>query len=289
VGQFRIQKTQSWDQVLNMLVNEKDFQDQIQKKGFFVSDQSFKGFTKKYNFTPEQNTASYLSLDFWSYQPDILKEKNLYILRTGGGNFIILDNSQFTKPYLDLNTSKYSKLTPQYDEEFSDLLDSFNTRQENAGLEQLNILGVYDSLVKELFGDEKWHIGPRGNKGSKFRVYANKKENDVQLIYNFDGQEELDYTIWTKDHILLFEAKSLTPNKGLDIGWHKMAYPASRFRKYEKYKIIPIYFLKWNDVIHLFVFPEFKFHSDGILLNDQDLQIPTSVFRIDLATTISDF
>jgi hypothetical protein len=289
VGQFRTQKTQSWDQVLNMLVSEKDFQDQIQKKGFFASDQSFKGFTKKYNFTSERNTASYLSLDFWSYQPNILKEKNLYILRTGGGNFIILDNSQFTKPYLDLNTSKYSKLTPQYDEKFSDLLDSFNTRQENAGLEQLNILGVYDSLVKELLGSEKWHIGPRGNKRSKFRVYANKKENDVQLIYNFDGQEELDYTIWTKDHILLFEAKSLTHNKGLDVGWHKMAYPASRFRKYEKYKIIPIYFLKWNNVIHLFVFPEFKFHGDGILLNDQNLQMPASVFRVDLVTTISDF
>ncbi len=286
---LRTQKTDSWDQVLNTLVNEQDFKNQINSLGFFLSDKPFKEFSKRYNFTPDQNTANYLSIDFWSYQSPILREKNLYVLRTGSGNFMILDETQFAKPYLDLNTAKYTKLKPIYDEEFSDLLNAFMTRQENAGLEQLNILGVYDSLVKELLGNVKWYVGPRGNKRSQFKVYANKKGNDIQPIYDFDGQEELDYTIWTKDHILLFEAKSLSQNKGLDIGWHKIAYPASRFRKYEKYKIIPIYFLKWNNVIHLFVFPIFKFHNDGIMINDPESIIPTSVFRIDLTTTIADF
>ena len=272
-----------------MLINEKGFQDQIKERGFFASDQSFKGFAKKYNFTSDRNTASYLSLDFWSLQSDMLREKNLYVLRTGGGNFVIMDNTQFPKPYLDLNPQKYSKLKPENNKEFLDLLDAFNIRQENAGLEQLNILGVYDSLVKALFGDSKWYVGPRGNKRSQFEVYANNKENETELIYNFDGQEELDYTIWTKDHTLLFEAKSLPLNNGLDIGWHKIVYPASRFRKYEKYKIIPIYFLKWGKVIHLFVFPVFRFHGNGIIINDHQAQVPEHIFRIDLARTISDF
>jgi len=286
---MRVSKTESWDQVLNMVINEKNFQDQIQTNGFFTSDQSFKGFSKRYNFTSDRNTASYLSLDFWSSQSDILREKNLYLLRTGGGNFIILDNKRFPKPYLELNSHKYVKLKPENNEEFLDLLDAFNIRQENAGLEQLNVLGVYDSLIKALFGDSKWYVGPRGNKRSQFEVYATDNKNETRLIYNFDGQEELDYTLWTKEHILLFEAKSLPLNKGLDVGWHKIAYPASRFRKYEKYKIIPVYFLKWEDIIHLFVFPVFKFHNNGIIINNREAQMPERVFRIDLTRKISDF
>lgn len=278
-----------WDEVLEKLVEEPIFKDQVSSQGFFHSGESFKEFTRRYDFTPTQNTATYLSLDFWSKQSDVLQKRKLYLLRTGDGNFIILDSSRFSPPYLDLKISKYSMLKPVENKEFSDLLDAFRERQENSGLEQLNILGVYDALVKELFGTVKWHIGPRGGRRSQFRVYANDAENKTHLLYDFDGNEELDYTIWTKDHVLLFEAKSLSVNKGLDIGWHKIAYTASRFRKYEKYKIIPVYFLKWNSMIHLFVFPEFRFCEDGILINDKLAQTPTSVFRIDMDRTISDF
>jgi len=105
----------------------------------------------------------------------------------------------------------------QKNDDFLELIDAFDTRQENPGLEHLNVTGVYDSLVTKLFGNMEWHIGPRGNKVSNFKVFGKTAQNKISPLYDFHGQEELDYTIWTKEHILLFEAKALEKNMGLDI------------------------------------------------------------------------
>ena len=271
----------SWDDVLRNLTSEDSFVNQIQTRGYYLSEMSYQKLIKKHGFSNSQNAAGFLSLDFFSKQSKILREKNMYLLRTGKGNFVIFDEKKFPHSYLDLNTNNSKKL--EIDSSgFPELIDAFDTRQENAGLEQLNVLGVYDLLVKNLFGDVDWKIGPRGNKTSSFPVYAKSNSGEVNLIYTYEGQEELDYTIWTKDHVLLFEAKSLKPNMGLDVGWHKLAYPASRFKKYSKYKIKPIYFLKWEKIIHLFVFPDFEFHQDGIVINDGKAFAPEHIFRVDL-------
>ena len=278
----------SWDQILEKLISEDSFCEQLKKSGYYLSDSKFKEFTKKYGYAPDQNTASFLSRDFWSQQSKILKENNMYLLRTGSGKFVIFDGNRFPSSYLNLNTNNAQKLETT-STGFPELMDAFETRQENAGLEELNVIGAYDLLVKKLFGDVEWKIGPRGNKTSSFPVYAKSNSGEVSLIYTYQGQEELDYTIWTRDHVLLFEAKSLGPNTGLDVGWHKLAYPASRFKKYSKYKIKPIYFLKWEKVIHLFVFPDFEFHHDGILINDLRAFVPEHIFRIDLDKTLFDY
>ena len=91
----------------------------------------------------------------------------------------------------------------------------------------------------------------------------------------------MDYSIWTKDHILAIEAKSLPENHGLDIGWHKIVYPTFRFSQYSNYKIKPVYFLKWGKIIHVFVFPTISFHEKGILLNDKQTFEPDKIFKIE--------
>ena len=139
-------------------------------------------------------------------------------------------------------------------------------------LEFPNALGCYDKLVEGLFGNVKWYVGPRGLKHSQFRTHGKKSDEKITCLYDYDGPEELDYTIWTKDCILLFEAKVVDrENEGLDIGWHKMAYPAARFSKINNYTIKPIYFLRWENTIHLFVFPKFQFYNDGIIINDKKI------------------
>ena len=90
----------------------------------------------------------------------------------------------------------------------------------------------------------------------------------------------MDYSIWTKDQILGIEAKSLPPNKGLDIGWHKIVYPLTRFFKYDRYKIKPVYFLRWGKLIHIFVFPYLHSYQDGIFLNDVSMYEPEKIFKI---------
>jgi len=270
----------SWEQTLSAIIDQTDFNKKMNRDGF--SDvYSFSKIIKQYDFMPIRGTPTYLSLDFLSLQPKILMKKGFQIIRTGNGRFIILDGHKFSNCYLNLNTTRYSTIDVKIDTSFPHLSKAFEETQEDVALEQLNFLGIYDSMIGNLFGKQKWYVGPRGGRRSNFSVYG-KRNNDIKLMYDFDGPEELDYTIWTKDHILLIEAKSVAENKGLDIGWHKISYTASRFNEFKKQKIIPIYLLKWKKIMHLFVFPPFRFHQDGIILNDMELQRPSNVFRMNL-------
>ena len=279
-----------WEDVLQKIINTPEFLSEIDTNGFWKCDDSVINYAKDiYEVTLSGSSANYVSIDFMSKQPKILRDNHYYILRTGGGRFIILDETKFPNSYLDLSISDSIQLETKEDPEFPELYKVFRkdvndkSKQENSALEFPNALGCYGLLIKELFGNVKWYVGPRGLKHSQFKVYGKKSNGETTFLYDYDGPEELDYTIWTKDCILLFEAKVVDrENEGLDIGWHKMAYPAARFSKIDNYTIKPIYFLRCKNIIHLFVFPKFQFHNDGIIINDKKNQIPEKIFRIDL-------
>tara|TARA_B100000929_G_scaffold283033_1_gene263691 strand:+ start:131 stop:991 length:861 start_codon:yes stop_codon:yes gene_type:complete len=283
-----------WGDVLQKTIDSEDFLKEINTNGFWKCETSVKKYARNLyedgtEFDMRGTSADYVSIDFMSKQPKILTDKGYYILRTGGGRFIILDETKFDSSYLDLSISDSIPLETKEDPEFPELYKVFRkdvndkSKQENSALEFPNALGCYGLLIKELFGNVKWYVGPRGLKHSQFRTYGKKPNDGIKLLYDYNGPEELDYTIWTKDCILLFEAKVVDrENEGLDIGWHKMAYPAARFSKINNYTIKPIYFLRCKNIIHLFVFPKFQFHNDGIIINDKKNQIPEKIFRIDL-------
>jgi len=278
-----------WEDLLQKTINTAEFLSEINAKGFWKCDDSVIKYAKKNGVKLDSNAPNYVSLDFWSKQSEILKNNDYYILRSGGGTFVILDKKQFPNAYLDLSISDYTEMETKKDPEFPELYKAFRkepgdkSKQENSALEHPRALGCYDKLIEGLFGNVKWYIGPRGGKTSKFKVYGKKSNGEIIFLFDYYGQEELDYTIWTKDCILLFEAKVVEDeNEGLDIGWHKMAYPASRFSKIDNYTTKPIYFLKCKNTIHLFVFPKFPFYNDGIIINDKKNQIPEKIFRIDL-------
>ena len=277
-----------WEDLLQKTINTAEFLSEINAKGFWKCDDSVIKYAKKNGVELDSNAPNYVSLDFWSKQSEILKNNDYYILRSGGGTFVILDKKQFPNAYLDLSISDYTEMETKEDPEFPELYKAFRkepgdkSKQENSALEHPRALGCYDLLIKELFGNVRWYVGPRGGKTSKFKVYGKKSNGETTFLFDYSGQEELDYTIWTKDSILLFEAKVMMDGEGLDIGWHKMAYPASRFSKIDNYTTKPIYFLRCKNTIHLFVFPKFPFYNDGIIINDKKNQIPEKIFRIDL-------
>ena len=278
-----------WEDLLQKTINTAEFLSEINAKGFWKCDDSVIKYAKKNGVKLDSNAPNYVSLDFWSKQSEILKDNDYYILRSGGGTFVILDKKQFPNAYLDLSISDYTEMETKEDPEFPELYKAFRkepgdkSKQENSALEHPRALGCYDKLIEGLFGNVKWYVGPRGGKTSKFKVYGKKSNGEIIFLFDYSGQEELDYTIWTKDSILLFEAKVMMDGEGLDIGWHKMAYPASRFSKIDNYTTKPIYFLKCKNTIHLFVFPKFPFYNDGIIINDKKNQIPEKIFRIDLS------
>ena len=270
----------TWDELLEHLISEDSFKNQIQNQGFYLNKISYQAMIKKYNFEHSATAASFLSLDFFSKQSKTLTKNGLYLIRTGKGNFAILDKEKFPHSYLQLELKNPTEIKVNTNE-FPEMFDAFKARQENAGLEQLNAMNGYQKLIFELFGKTEWRIGPRGIQGSVFPVFFKNKNNHVEKIFKFDGRDDLDYSIWTKDHILAIEAKSLPENQGLDIGWHKIVYPTNRFSKYKNYKIKPVYFLRWGKIIHIFVFPTLSFYEGGILLNDQNAFKPDRVFKIE--------
>ena len=265
----------AWEDLLQKTINTSEFLSEINTKGFWKCDDSVIKYAKKNGVELDSNAPTYVSLDFWSKQSEILKNNDYYILRSGGGTFVILDKKQFPNAYLDLSILDYTEMETKEDPEFPELYKAFRkepgdkSKQENSALEHPRALGCYDKLIEGLFGNVKWYVGPRGGKTSKFKVYGKKSNGEIIFLFDYSGQEELDYTIWTKDSILLFEAKVMMDGEGLDIGWHKMAYPASRFSKIDNYTTKPIYFLRYKNTIHLFVFPKFPFYNDGIIINDK--------------------
>ena len=279
----------AWEDLLQKIINNPEFISAMQTRGFWNCDVKVKTYAKDNDVTLKQSAPNYVSIDFWSKQRKILTKKDYYILRTGGGTFSILNQTQFPNSYLNLSIPDYVQLETKKDLEFPELYNAFRkhsddkSKQENSALEFPRFLGCYEKLIQELFGDVKWYVGPRGGKTSKFKVYGKKSNGEIIFLFDYYGQEELDYTIWTKDSILLFEAKVMMDGEGLDIGWHKMAYPASRFSKIDNYTTKPIYFLRCKNTIHLFVFPKFPFYNDGIIINDKKNQIPEKIFRIDLS------
>lgn len=276
----------TWEETLKKITDM--YSDDIKNNGFTPSI-NFKKITKDLEFTPTSTTPYYVSLDFWlsakPSQEKFLRSQDLYILRTGEGHFSIIDGKRFPKPYLNLDVSSSIDLHPFQDEKFASLEDAVKESQENIGLEQLHYFGIYQKLVDEICGKSKYHIGPRGGRRSSFDVFAKDNLGEIEKIFHFDGSEELDYTLWTRDTIFMIEAKSTKTGKGLDIGWHKIAYPASRFRKYaenSKYRIIPVYLLRWDNVFYLFIFSELNFYKSGIVINDSDYLKPKSCYRAEI-------
>ncbi len=276
---------QDWDNILEKLVDTNEFASQIRSRGFYLSPEyeSFRQYTEKeWNVISTTNAANFLSKDFWSQQSKVLTSRNHYLIRTGEGAFAIFDENRFPRPYLDLKTDNMIELESEEPVEYENLKTAFKENiLENAALEQLRFNRVYDKLIKEITGyEQEYYIGPRGNTTRTFDVYFQTRDSQILKIFTYKGQAELDYTIWTRNAVLLFEAKKIDAESNLDIGWHKFAFPAIRFLNYQNLNIYPIYFLRWSDRIILFVFPKFRSHDGGIILNDKKQMTPEKVFSI---------
>ena len=251
--------------------------------GFFLSSTSFREITSSFDAHMRFRAPEYLSKDFWSRQSPFLVEQGYYVIRTGVGKFALLDERVFPKPYLSLLPTGAKDLTPRTPQSFSQLKRAFDENaQENAALEQMRFLGIFEQMMVDMFGEDKYLVGPRGNRGSSFDIFVETKGHDKLRLCSYQGQEELDYSVWTEDKVLLIEAKQTHGSTGfLDPGWHKLVYPASRFRDY-KVSLFPTYFLRRPKEILMFVFPSVKFYETGIIINDELAMKPERIYRVRL-------
>jgi len=266
------------------LFNDVEFIKELSTQGYSI-ERNFSKYKAKHNLKLPGSAQKYLSIDFYSRQSKELMDRNYFVIRTGSGNFIIFDEKRFGKPYLDLDLSGAEELDYEIPKNFKHLYNAFNENLiENSSIESLWYLGFFKQIIDRISSENEYYIGPRGNKCSIFEVYLkDRKTQEIIKIFTHKGQEDLDYSIFTENCIYFFEGKNFPKGRsGLDIGWHKIIFPASRFKKYSDKRFIPVYFLKLGTVVYFFVFPDFQFYKGSVVLNDERRFTPEHVFKIDL-------
>jgi len=276
-----------WEQVIEV------FRDSINNEGYYRWDQSFQAFKREYNLKANQRAPQYLSLDFYSKQRSELTDLQWYVIRLGQGNFGIFDNDRIPKPYLDLDISTATniEIAPKkshiHMRRAFKALDYHLKSAENSLLELSRFYDIFSSMVSSIDGSSEYQVGPRGLSTQQFDLHFKQNQGDpIKIEYN--GQVELDYSIWTEDRVYVVEAKSIT-RYGLDIGWHKMAFPSHRFVSQvveNGLKVNPVYFLRTRiegkHTILVFVFTEMKFKDRGIVLNDHERWELKKLLRVDI-------
>ena len=278
-----------WEPVID------EFRKSIEQDGYYHWKQSFQEFKRQHNLNAQQRAPQYLSLDFFSQQRPELTDLNWYVIRLGQGNFGIFDEKKIPKPYLDLDFSTAKNIEIKPKTSYLNMRRAFKSLDyslksaENSLLELSRFYNIFSSMVEAVEGTTEYQVGPRGLSTQKFDLYF-KQIDDQPIKLEYNGQVELDYSIWTEDRVYVIEAKSIT-NYGLDIGWHKMAFPSRRFVDQvteNGLKLNPVYFLRTRiDRVHailVFIFTEMKFRDKGIMLNDSDQWELIKVLRVDIDT-----
>jgi hypothetical protein len=266
------------------ILNDPKFLKELSTQGH-STERNFSEYKTRHKLKLPGSTPNYLSIDFYSIQSKELRDKNYFVIRTGKGNFVIFDENRFEKPYLDLDLSRAEELSYEIPKNFEHLEDAFKENLiENSSIEHLWFLGVFKQITGKISSEKEFYIGPRGGKRSTFDVYLrNKKTKETIKIFRYEGMEDLDYSIFTENCVYFFEGKNFPDGRGgLDLGWHKIIFPASRFRKCSNKRLIPGYFLKLGAVVYFVVFPDFQFYNGGVILNDEKQFTPRCIFKIDL-------
>jgi hypothetical protein len=103
--------------------------------------------------------------------------------------------------------------------------------------------GIYDKVIEKTLGSrQEYYIGIRGNTTRIFDIFFQKANSqELQKIRTYRGQAELDYTIWTRNSVFLFEAKQVKQGSVeyyLDTAWHKFAYAGVRFLNYQNLDVL---------------------------------------------------
>lgn len=275
-----------WKEILTNLTNNESFLKSIDDEGFYLSPKypTFRKYVQsEWGVTSTVNTEQLLSLDFWSEQSPVLTKNGYYLIRTGKGSFAIFQENKFPRPYLNLKVENAQTLEPAEPQGYENLKSAFKENiLENSALEQLRFNKTLEKILLEVTGEKEFFIGPRGNTTSSFELYLKRNDGDIVKIKQYVGFAELDYTVWAKNNVLLFEAKKSDNKPRLDIGWHKLAFPAIRFQEYKNLKIYPIYFIRLRDKLLVFTFPQFSFHNKGIILNDKHQMTSEKLYKIPL-------
>ena len=179
------------------------FQKDIDVLGYFYWKNSFQDFKKTFGLTANLKAPFYLSLDFYRLQRPELTERGWYVIRLGKGSFGIFDRKKYAKPYLDLPSEGAEKIEIRKNKSHKSLRKAFKSLDlklksaENTLLELARFYNIFETMVDEIDGTPEYYVGPRGGMSQQFPLGFKGTKAPLKT-FTYDGQVELDYSIWTR-------------------------------------------------------------------------------------------
>lgn len=171
-----------------------------------------------------------------SQTPKFLNNNQLYLVKTGGGNYTIFDMREFLPPFLSL----YGLDSSSQDVEdlpvrlprngYRNLAMSFGMQwNEHTFIRALHFCGAFSALVAKITKNRtrRYVAGPSGPITTRFPFWMKSKTGRL-VPFVHDGTADLDECLYPRgaNTIIPIEAKL---QHITDLSWHKLAFPCYRF------------------------------------------------------------
>lgn len=229
----------AWQKIFEDLnLFEYDFKEEPKKINASVIKECTKGFKK----TSEKETRIICKQDTRESRPQVFKERDLFILPTRNGEYVIVQG----EGYIDI---------PEIHETFeiykSKLdFELLTSRVGNSEMQHLDF-AYASSLIRTFFKDDSLVLTIRGRKYTpKFSFFIDKQEIMVESV-----QTEVDAGFEGRDKIVLIEAKNSNQS---NVIIRQLFYPFKQWSYYaQEKKVFPVFFCKEGSFFKIWQF-EFK-------------------------------
>jgi len=256
MSKYEVQRQISWTESFwEWLLLQNDFKGAIKSHGYYrfhkdvLIDQYYKWLERERPQTDSIHSISTIKktwpaasfgIERLSQTPKILNNNELYVVRAGGGNFVVFDMRDFLPPYLSLDWTEYSRaieeLPVRLPRGYQRLAIQFRTQwNEHTFIKALHFCGAFSLLVERLSRNHttKYVTGPTGPIMLRFPFWMRRNgvnsDSTHRLVpFVHDGVVDLDECLYPKDTnaIIPIEAKL---QHFPDLAWHKLTFPCYRF------------------------------------------------------------
>lgn len=270
----------------------------LKRQGYFV--------LQKEQFEKSPLPPFSTSFDFLSQMPVPLRERGLYVIRTGRGNCVIFDSRIFPFPFGGGICTKpaIGEIAAKVPRGYRNLLYPQRRINEQTFLRLLHFFGIFGQVVRHVSGTTSYETGPSGHISCTFPFWMRDSRRKKLVEFHFEGISDLDECLYPRNTnvVMPIEAKIDESGTNCDLGWHKLAFPCYRFinnpfiSKGRDLRIFPLYcvYVPLTKRVEICVFPQVKIHKDrlggfvkrGLVLNEEKQFSPSKIFTVDLRQTV---
>jgi len=232
----------SWKTIFDYhKIHDHDFD----QNPFFITAENIKEATRHFKKTTEKEVRILCYQDKREKRPLIFQEKNLFLLPTKNGEYVIVKG----EGYIDIPTINSKSI--EYKSQLGFQLETSIVGDS----EMQHIDFAYaQSLIRTFFDDASLVLTIRGRKYTpSFSFFVNKHKIEVDGV-----QTEVDAGYEGKNQVVLIEGKN---TKSTNTIIRQIFYPYRQWKHYTKKNVKTLFFEKNDNIFSLWHF-EFKDSND---------------------------